>query len=157
MKEVEEVKLKFSGKYLERILNDAIVELMHVGEKDIQVAAQKQVDDIFKVLATPTVNWTIIVPIVNLKMELDELRIGKVRLFTFKADDKKRLQSEIVKIYEELQSKSTNLPKDIPSSLISVLEKDLEKNFGILLVWSVPKQLYLLLTMNGHKTLECKR
>lgn len=120
LKEVAEVTLKFSDKYLENTINDAIVELLPIEEKDINIASQKQVDKIFRILATATVDWTIMVPIVNLEIEMDELRIGKVRFFKLETDDKERLQSKL----EEISKLKSKAP-----SLASILEKTLEKEF----------------------------
>lgn len=130
LKKVEGVTLKFSDKYLEKIVNKAIVELVRIEEKEIQRATQKQVDDIFENLATQPVDWTITVPIANLKIEMEEFQIGKVRLFRFKNDDKKRLQSKIEEIYKRLRSKWTNLQREGSSKLTSLLDITLEKFVG---------------------------
>ena len=118
LKKVEGVTLKFSDKYLERIVDNIIVTLLPAEEKEIESASEKQVDNLFMILTRSAVNWRIIVPIVNLELEMDDLRVGKVRFFKFADAAKNQLQSEI--------KKST---LGSPNELISSIEEDLEKNY----------------------------
>lgn len=62
LKTADEVTLKFSDRYLESIINAAIIALLAVEEKDIQLAVKNQVSIIFKILAAPTIDWMLLVP-----------------------------------------------------------------------------------------------
>jgi len=128
-KKVPDVASKFSDEYLERIIMASIAKLLSCVEEKICLEAQKQAEEILRVLASPAVEWTLIVPIVNLELEMDELQIGKVRLHRFKTDEEKELYEKITKIYRKLQQKSSVLPKDIPEGLITDLQETVKKNF----------------------------
>lgn len=128
-KKVPDVATKFSDEYLEGIIMSSIAKLLSCVEEKICLEAQKQTEEILRVLASPAVEWTLIVPIVNLELEMDELHIGKVRLHRFEADDEKELHGKITKIYRTLQEKYGRLPKDIPHDLTSDLQGTVEKNF----------------------------
>lgn len=130
LRKVEDVALKFSSKYLEQKINEAIVALLPTEERGIALAAQEQADNLFKILVTPTVDWTLMVPTVNLETEMDDILFGNVRLFNFKDDDKRRLRSRIEETYKGLQSESTNLPQKIPETLVSEFEKIVKENFA---------------------------
>ena len=89
---IKETRLKFSNKRLEDLINYAVVALLPVDDTEIMNAARKQVNMLFEILANPPSYWKIVVPITNLVMKTNELRIGQVRFFNFKIDDESMSQ-----------------------------------------------------------------
>lgn len=99
MKSIEGVAHKFSDKYLETTIDDVIVELLQANEQEIQLAAQRQVDNILGILATPAIDWTLVAPIVNLEVTIGELFIGKVRFFKVDNDTEEKLRLRVERTY----------------------------------------------------------
>lgn len=89
---IKETRLKFSNKRLEDLINYAVVALLPVDDTEIMNAARKQVNMLFEILANLPSYWKIVVPITNLVMKTNELRIGQVRFFSFKIDDESMSQ-----------------------------------------------------------------
>lgn len=126
-----ETAINFSDEYLEKAIDDAIIQLLPVKEKEILTAARKQVDTILAILATTPVDWSLLIPIVNLEMEMDNIRIGKVCFHKYDEGDSKKLQSRVLAAYEVLHKKNpSTVPQEIPAALLSNLKETFEKQFA---------------------------
>ena len=129
-KKVPDVSRKFSDKHLEGLIMNSIAKLLSAEEPKISLEAQKQADEILKVLVSPAVEWTLIVPIVNLELEMKDLQIGKVRFHRFENPEEVALFEKITGAYQKFQKRSAGkLPERIPAPLILELQKIVEKNF----------------------------
>lgn len=117
----EEVQIKFSKRYLERIVDEVILKLMDTPEKKIEMAAEKQVIALFEKLSAPAVDWVIILPIANFYIEMEELEVGQIRLFRFKENDEKKVKSRIMRTFHT----------PVPQTELSIfLDKALESFVG---------------------------
>jgi hypothetical protein len=132
LKKAEEKRSKFSDQYLERILNEAIIKLERVKETQIQSMAQKQINSMFKILAAPAVDWTLLVPITNLDIEMNELEIGNVKFLKLKNYLKTDLQLRSGRLAPQLGNiLDQNFADNVCAKVVvSAVDEDRAKDIG---------------------------
>lgn len=72
------IAAKFSRRYLETKVKDALLDLVAVPEREISTHARKAAQSLVMLTQQEPSKWIILVPISNLKLDMDGLKIGHV-------------------------------------------------------------------------------
>lgn len=88
LKKDEDIRRKFSDRYLEETLRDLVIDLLAVVPQRIVTAVRVGVTQLFSILSQPDFNWLVIMPIINLK--INGLRLCNIGCVTFTDFSKNR-------------------------------------------------------------------
>ena len=74
-----DLSYKFSEKYIEGKLNSVIAKIIQSNEKER--CARKSLEDLINSLLNYNQEWTVLVPLAGLELELDSIGLGKITIF----------------------------------------------------------------------------
>lgn len=83
-KEVDQYDDKFSDYYVKKLIDDSIINLIDKKEEEIILYAEIEAKKIIDKLQSPLIGMNFMIPIINLKMNINNLQIGKVAFHMFK-------------------------------------------------------------------------
>lgn len=74
-----DLSYKFSEKYIEKRLKSVIAKIIQSNEKER--CARKSLEDLINSLLNYNQEWTVLVPLAGLELELDSIELGKITIF----------------------------------------------------------------------------